>query len=167
MPEIVHYQALTRYFMQIMNGKTCSILITGIILLGLALFSSPVSATIFTINGTELDEEGLITYLKTPAPAFQEPVIIYFYDPHCGSCSATQDFWKTYLKEHPDTILEQVSLEEGAHMDRFKEFTETYNRDKAYIPLVYIGPVGLEGKDDIKHYFDMVYSWYMASYTKE
>lgn len=151
-----------------MNVQRCSTIITGLILLILAISFSPVSATIFTINGTELDEAGLMSYLEKPAPAFEEPVILYFYDPHCGSCSAIHDFWETYLKENPDTILEQVNLEEGPEqMDRFKEFSETYKRDKAFIPLVYIGPVALEGTDDIKNYFDMVYSWYMASYTKK
>ena len=143
-------------------------MIVALLFVGLAISFFPVSAAIFIEDGTELDEAALITYLEEPAPEFETPVVIYFYDPHCGSCMQVRDFWDTYLKENPDVILEQVNLEEGSEqMDRFTEFAEAFHREKAFIPLAYIGPVSLEGADDIKNYFDMVYTWYMASYKGE
>jgi hypothetical protein len=159
---------MKRNRMQNVSWKLIMKIITSFIFISLIIAFFPVSATIFIEDGTELDEQGLIQYLKEPAPDFEKPGAIYFYDPNCGACMPVHDFWDTYLKENPDVILEQVNLEEGAdQMDRFKEFSQSYNREKTFIPLVYLGPVALEGTDDIKNYFDIVYTWYMASFTGE
>jgi len=147
-----------------MSLKPIFRMIVALLFVGLAISFFPVSAAIFIEDGTELDETALITYLEEPAPEFETPVVIYFYDPNCGACMPVHDFWDTYLKENPDVILEQVNLEEGSEqMDRFKKFAEEFHREKAFIPLAYIGPVSLEGTDDIRNYFDMVYTWYMSS----
>lgn len=150
--------------MKHMSSKPIFRMIVALLFVGLAISFFPVSAAIFIEDGTELDEAALITYLEEPAPEFETPVVIYFYDPNCGACMPVHDFWDTYLKENPDVILEQVNLEEGSEqMDRFKKFAEEFHREKAFIPLAYIGPVSLEGTDDIRNYFDMVYTWYMSS----
>jgi len=125
----------------------------------------PTSATIFCQNGTELDDVALASYLEKPAPAFTEPMIVFFYDPNCGACGPAHEFIDSYLKEHPKVVIEQVNLEGAEQMDRFKEYVEMYNREKIYIPVIYIGPIGLEGADDIKNNFEKVYSWYMAAYN--
>ena len=154
--------------MKNMSLKPIFRMIVALLFVGLAISFFPVSASIFIEDGTEPDEAALITYLEEPAPEFETPVVIYFYDPNCGACMPVHDFWDTYLKENPDIMLEQVNLEEGSEqMDRFTEFAEAFHREKAFIPLAYIGPVSLEGADDIKNYFDMVYTWYMASYKGE
>lgn len=150
--------------MKHMSSKPIFRMIVALLFVGLAISFFPVSAAIFIDDGTELDESALIAYLKEPAPEFETPLVIYFYDPNCGGCMQVRDFWDTYLKENPDVILEEVNLEEGPEqMNRFKEFAEEFHREKAFIPLAYIGPVSLEGTDDIRNYFDMVYTWYMSS----
>jgi thiol-disulfide isomerase/thioredoxin len=155
-------------FMNDLSNRSELKMISSLLIISLAIFFTPASAVIFIEDGSELDESALLKYLEEPAPAFEEPVVIYFYDPHCGACSPVHDFLDSYLEENPETILEQVSLEEDPEgMDKFREFSDAYKRDKTFIPLMFIGPVGLEGTNEITDYFDMTYNWYMASYKAE
>lgn len=140
--------------------------ISSLFFISLVIFFCPVSATIFIEDGSEFDKYDLLEYLEEPAPAFDEPVVIYFYDPYCSACDSAHDFLDSYLEDNPDTILEQINLEDGSdEMDMFREFSDAFNREKAFIPLMYIGPVALEGPDEISEHFDMVYNWYMTSYA--
>jgi thiol-disulfide isomerase/thioredoxin len=155
-------------FMNDLSNRSELKMISSLLIISLAIFFTPASAVIFIEDGSELDESALLKYLEEPAPAFEEPVVIYFYDPHCGACSPVHDFLDFYLEENPETILEQVNLEEDPEgMDRFRKFSNAFNRDKTFIPLMFIGPVAFEGTNDIIDHFDMVYNWYMASYKEE
>jgi hypothetical protein len=125
----------------------------------LAIF--PASGTIFTRDGTELDEAGLKTLLENSAPSYNESEVMFFFDKKCGACGPAHNFIEAYLEENPDNPIESIDLAEGPEkMIRFRELKTTFNREKVYIPVIYIGPVALEGTDDVMTYFKDVYSWY-------
>lgn len=137
--------------------------IIGLIIIAIIIVGVfPATATIFTTDGKEINETGLDSLMEKPSPINESSQVLFFYDPECGACQPVHDYLESYLKENPDTILDSIDLADGNDkMDRFNEMKLTYNREKIYIPVVFFGPVALEGTDDIMTYFDEVYAWYM------
>ena len=137
----------------------------GIFLLAVMVcFTFPASATIFTNNGTEIDESTLENLMQSPAPSDNTSDIQFFYDPECGACGPVHEYLDEYMAENPDTEVQSLNFTEGASvMDRFSELKAEYSREKVYIPVIFFGPVALEGTDDILTYFEDVYTWCMKS----
>lgn len=120
-----------------------------------------VSATIFTKEGSELSEGQLHEFIKTSQSAGGERMVTYFYDPYCESCLKAEAFIEPYLSNHPDVKIVKYNVSNGTEeMDLFNQGKAGYNREKVFIPVMYFGPVALEGPDDIARNFEDVYAWY-------
>jgi len=133
-----------------------------IMLMVIALFLSvsPAAATIFSEDGSELTASNLYELTNTTPPEEKEPVV-FLYDPDCGSCAPAHEYLTGYLQEHPDIEVEMLSLSEGTKgKETYDERKAAFHREKVYIPVMYIGPVALEGPSDIQTHFEDVYRWY-------
>lgn len=145
------------------------ILAIGIIsfLIVLIVAPFPIAAAIYSEDGTKLDESDLQVILGDPVLSYDTPQVLFFYDPDCGACSPVHEYLDAYLEDNPDVVIEYINLEDGPdQMSQFKEITEIFNQEKLFIPLVCIGPVALEGPDDVLIHFESVYSWYMNGETE-
>ncbi|NLV26330.1 MAG: hypothetical protein GXY48_04065 [Methanomicrobiales archaeon] len=119
------------------------------------------SATIFTENGDEIDADGLHRLIADDAPEYSTDSIVFFYDPECGSCIPAHEYLESYIEENPDTLVIIHNIDNSQEdWDLFNEFKNTFNREKVFVPVIYIGPVALEGHEDIEAYFNDVYAWY-------
>ncbi len=131
------------------------------ILIGMILSVFPASATIFFEDGANRTVSDVYTLMNTTKPADDGRPIVFFYDPDCGSCIPAHEYLTTYIAEHPGTPVEMVNLsynQEGE--DRLNDLLHTYHREWMNIPVMFIGPVALEGTDEIINGFEDVYSWY-------
>jgi len=127
----------------------------------LTLLAIPVSATIFSENGSNVTASDLynltnstMTFPGNISPAF-------FFDPNCGACGPAHEYIETYAKDHPGMDLHVVNLSAGNEsQDLLNAYYGTYNREWMNIPVAFIGPIGLEGTDEVINNFDGLYSWY-------
>lgn len=134
-------------------------IVLALILLS-GLIITQASATIFNETGGELNEEALYTLTNGTLPSDVNRTVVYFYDPECESCFKVGEFLETYLKDHPDTDIERISIAEGpGEFERFNQYKTDYNREDVFIPVMYFGPVALEGATDIITNFETIYNW--------
>lgn len=123
-------------------------------------FITQASATIFNEAGEELNDQTLFALTNGTLPSDVNRTVVYFYDPECESCFKVGEFLDTYLKDHPDTDIERISIAEGPVVfERFNQYKKDYNRESVFIPVMYFGPVALEGATDITRNFETVYNW--------
>lgn len=135
-----------------------------ILLLGIIPVLTPVSAVIFTEDGTNLTAIELYTMTNSTRTGEATSPVVLFTDPNCGSCSHVHEYMETYLKEHPDVSVEIANLSAGPeNEDRVNQFYMNYHRDDLRVPVIFIGPVGLLGSDEIITNFATVYNWYTGS----
>ena len=139
--------------------------LTGIFLMFLiSLFISPVSATIFSQDGSNMTEAALYMLTNNTAPIANNQSIEFFYDPECGACTPTHEYMEQYLSEHPGTNVTMVNLSSGPEaQDLLNERYIAYHREFLNIPVVFVGPIGLEGTKEIISNFEGVYHWYTKS----
>lgn len=129
--------------------------------IGICLSVVPVSATIFTKEKPNLTAPELYDLTNTTAPTESTEPVYFLYDPDCGSCAPAHAFLVRYLEENPDVEIEMLNLSEGTQgKEKYDEFKRTFNRTIVYIPVMYIGPLALEGAHDIEANFEDVYRWY-------
>jgi len=127
----------------------------------LTLSVFPVSATIFLENGSNATESDLynLTNSTITVPGNISPA--FFFDPYCGACSPAEEYIETYVAAHPEIDLQMVNLSLGNEsQDRLNAYYITYNREWMNIPVAFIGPMGLEGTDEIINNFEGLHSWY-------
>lgn len=84
-----------------------------ILLLGIIPVLTPVSAVIFTEDGTNLTAIELYTMTNSTRTGEATSPVVLFTDPNCGSCSHVHEYMETYLKEHPDVSVEIANLSAG------------------------------------------------------
>jgi len=67
------------------------------------------------------------------------------------------------MTDHPEMIFKMVNLSKGQEAKNLLDsYYRTYNREWVNIPVVFIGPMGLEGTQEIINNFDGLSSWYSA-----
>lgn len=133
-----------------------------LILCIIAGVSLPASATIFTIDGEELNETGLYHFINNTSVSVEQDIPIFFYDPMCGACFPAHEYLEKYIDAHPGTEIRMLSLSDASeNRDLYHSFRETYHRNWTYIPSVYFGQVVLEGPQDIETYFSSTYDWFL------
>lgn len=121
----------------------------------------PVSAMIFAEDGSNLTVEDLNMMTNTTKPAHNTEPVTFFYDQECGPCIPVHDYLVNYLSEHPDIEVEMVNLSSGSESERrMGEMYIQHNRTLMNTPVIFFGPVGLEGTDEIINAFESVYHWY-------
>lgn len=132
-----------------------------ILIIGMSMVMAPVSATFFIEDGSEIDKDGLLELISGEAPEYAEDAVVFFYDPGCGACTPAHEFLLEYIEEQPDTKVQLLDLSNSTEeRDRFNELKKQFNRQTVYTPVLYIGPVAVEGYTEIMENFEDVYSWY-------
>jgi hypothetical protein len=132
-------------------------------MVGLIFSGFPVSATIFTKEADNLTGPELSKLMNGTLPTETKDPAYFLYDPECGSCAPAHEYLKGYLEEHPDAMVKMLSLSEGTEgKEQYDRLKAAFHREKVYIPVMYVGPVGLEGAHDIEANFEDVYLWYTS-----
>ncbi|HWQ65254.1 MAG TPA: hypothetical protein VN372_00110 [Methanospirillum sp.] len=137
-------------------------------LCGLISLISPASATIFQLDGAVIEETDLYALTNSSGESvnMSDP-IIFFYDPDCGACAAAHEFINGYLAEHPDQEMSLVNIAEGEEqMRQFDDNKTRFNREGVSVPVLYIGPVALEGSGTIKTHTAETIAWYLSLQKK-
>nr|WP_319539874.1 hypothetical protein [uncultured Methanospirillum sp.] len=129
----------------------------------LLLLLSPtfsVQALVFNSEGIELNSTEIQDLLADSYAIYTGPAIL-FSDNSCALCLPAIHYLNQYLISHPETDLighTTSSLEEQWQLEIFATL---HNRKVVNLPVIFIGPIGIEGTDDIIRYFTEIYSWYM------
>ena len=136
-----------------------TVLIAGLVMASCVVIS--VSATIFSEDGSNLTRSDLYNLTNSSDVLSNNSSAVFFYDPECGACLPVHAYMETYLADHPDIELDVVNLSIGQEAtDRLDEYYITFNREWENIPVVFIGPIGLEGTQEILDNFDGLFTWY-------
>jgi glutaredoxin len=141
------------------NGHIPGIVSVFILLLIISIF--PAGATIFLNDGSNLTPSELYTLTNETKPDNTTSPVVFFYDPECGSCGPAHEYIEKYLSNHTESNLTIINLsaDRGAEV-QLNNYYSSYKREFMYIPVVFIGPVGLEGTEEIISGFENVYNWY-------
>lgn len=132
-----------------------------LILFGSIISVFPASADIFSEDGSNFTAPLLYTLTNSTKPVDTNRSIEFFFDPTCGACTPAHEYLESYLSEHPGTKVEMVNLSSGQDaQDRLNERYLEYHRDLLNIPVIFIGPFGLEGTEEIRTNFEGLYHWY-------
>lgn len=132
-----------------------------ILLIGMSVWIIPGSATVFVEDGKELTIDDLYEMVNTTKPANNSAPVVFFYDPECGPCIPVHEYLEKYLSDHPDVEVEMVNLSAGPESEAMmSDLYIQHNRSMMNTPVIFFGPVGLEGTDEIINGFEMVYRWY-------
>lgn len=126
-----------------------------------AFLAFPVSATIFSENGSNVTVSDLYNLTNSTSTVPGNITPAFFYDPDCGACGPAHEYIEAYVADHPGLDLQVVNISEGQEAnDRLNAYYMTYNREWMNIPVVFVGPMGLEGTDEVINNFDGLHSWY-------
>lgn len=132
-----------------------------LIIFGVAGATLPVSATIFSEDGSNLTAADLANLTNSTDYGSMSGTATLFFDPECSPCKPVHTYIEKYLTEHPGTNVTMVDLSKGNESeDLMNEYYLNYHREWMSIPVLFIGPVGLEGTDEILTGFEGVYKWY-------
>ena len=132
-----------------------------ILLIGMSVWIIPGSATVFVEDGKELTIDDLYEMVNTTKPANNSAPIVFFYDPECGPCIPVHEYLEKYISDHPVVEVEMVNLSAGPESEAMmSDLYIQHNRSMMNTPVIFFGPVGLEGTDEIINGFEMVYRWY-------
>jgi hypothetical protein len=135
-----------------------------ILLLAIVSMSvAPVSAVIFSEDGSNVTVSDLYNLTNSTDTIAGNISPVFFYDPDCGACGPVHEYIEGYMADHPEMIFKMVNLSEGQEAENLLDaYYSTYNREWVNIPVVFIGPMGLEGTQEIINNFDGLNSWYSA-----
>ena len=132
-----------------------------ILLIGMSVWIIPGSATVFVEDGKELTIDDLYEMVNTTKPANNSAPVVFFYDPECGPCIPVHEYLEKYISDHPVVEVEMVNLSAGPESEAMmSNLFIQHNRSMMNTPVIFFGPVGLEGTDEIINRFEMVYRWY-------
>jgi hypothetical protein len=134
-----------------------------LILIGMSFSVFPVSATIFFEDGANRSVAEVYDLISTTKPPDDCSPVVFFYDPDCESCIPVHEYLTTYIGEHSGTKIEMLNLSNNlGEEQRLNNLLYDYHREWMNVPVVFIGPVALEGTDDIINGFEEVYVWYVG-----
>lgn len=146
------------------SGTLSSGKIAVFIFIGIFLFVLPTSGTIFYEDGSNLTPSVLKVLTNSTYAGEHNRSVVFFYDSDCGACKPVEEYFATYLTKHPKDKIEIVNLSSGKKAeDRLNNLDILFHREWMNVPVVFVGPVGIEGTTDIIDNFESVYSWYNLS----
>ena len=131
-------------------------IISLISLCSLVLLISSASAEVYLKNGSTVPDGTPADFLIQELLASNEPTSsVFFYNIHCTACHKALAFLKELGQIHPE--ISPVSYDLFNNTTNGKLFDEAklaYNRPHLSYPVVFIGPIVLEGNDAISTYFE-------------
>jgi thiol-disulfide isomerase/thioredoxin len=131
------------------------------LIIGISIGIMPVSATIFAEDGSELTVGDLYDMVNMTRPANNTTPVTFFFDPECGPCIPVHAYLENYLTNHPDVNVTMVNLSSGPESESMmRDLFIQHNRTMMNTPVIFFGPMGLEGTDEIISHFELLYHWY-------
>ncbi len=130
------------------------------LLLILILPTFSVQAVVFSSEGVELNSSDIHDLLTDSHPIYTGPVV-FFYEYSCTTCLPVIYYLNQYRLSHPETEFIEHTTSSMKTKWELEKFAILHNRKVINLPVVFIGPIGIEGTDDIIRLFDNFYSWYM------
>jgi len=143
-----------------MNVHIRTVMYVAFFFIILSFIALPAQAVVFNSDGAELNETSLQGFLQTTHAMYTGPVN-FFFESDCISCLPAVFFLDDYVTSNPETDLIEHALSTSEIPLQLQDLTQLHNRTSVNLPVVFIGPVGIEGTEDIVRYFSDVYSWYM------
>jgi len=131
----------------------------SLLLLLLSLTIS-VQATVFNSEGNELNNTVIRDLLGGSHAIYTGPAIL-FYEISCTPCLPAVHYLNQYLISNPDADLIEYTGSTLEAQWQLEKLSTLHNRKFVNLPVIFIGPIGIEGTDDIIRYFNEIYSWYM------
>lgn len=131
-------------------------IITLLLLCSFAMLISSAGAEVFLKNGSAVPDGTPIDTLTQEVQSFNEPISsAFFYNTHCGACHEALAYLDELAKTYPDIYPASYDLFNNTTNGKlFDEAKIAYNQEHISYPVVFIGPVVLEGNDAIFTYFE-------------
>jgi cytochrome c biogenesis protein CcdA len=117
---------------------------------------SPASAEIFVKNGSSIPDGTPADLLIQEIMSSDEPIsTAFFYNTHCGACHQAREHLNELAQIHPEIYPASYDLFNNTTNSRaFDETKQAYNQKFISYPVIFIGPVVLEGNEAISTYYE-------------
>nr|WP_319540862.1 cytochrome c biogenesis CcdA family protein [uncultured Methanospirillum sp.] len=127
-----------------------------LLICSLAVLISSASAEVFVKNGSSIPDGTPADLLIQDILASDEPVsTAFFYNTHCGICHEALEYLKGLAEIHPEIYPASYDLFNNTTNGKlFDEAKLAYNQKYISYPVIFIGPVVLEGYDAISTYYE-------------
>jgi len=131
-------------------------IITLLLICSLAMLISSASAEVYLKNGSTVPDKTPADILIQEIQASNEPISsAFFYNTHCSACHEALSFLNERAQIHPEIFPVSYDLFNNTTNGKlFDEAKQAYNRNHISYPVVFIGPVVLEGNEAISTYFE-------------
>jgi len=131
-----------------------------LLLYTLTVTTQPALAVVFSSEGTILNDSILNALFTNSYPIYTGPAMFY-YSIECISCLPAVYYLDDYVSSNPETDLIEYAISPSEIPSLLEDLTILHRRSAIILPVAYIGPIGIEGTEDIIRYFSEIYSWYM------
>ena len=127
-----------------------------LLLCSLAVLISTASAEVFVKNGSSIPDGTPADLLIQDILASDKPAsTAFFYNTHCGVCHEALEYLKGLAEIHPEIYPASYDLFNNTTNGKlFDEAKLAYNQKHISYPVIFIGPVVLEGYDAISTYYE-------------
>lgn len=117
---------------------------------------SSVGAEVFFRNGSSVPSgtpvDLLIREIKS---SDEQPSIAFFYNSHCGGCQDALTYLSNLSRNHPELYPTGYDLLNNTTNGKlFDKTVKEYNQTHFSYPVIFMGPVVLQGSDDISTYYE-------------
>jgi cytochrome c biogenesis protein CcdA len=135
---------------------TVSRILALLLLCCFAAVMVPASAEVFLQNGSSVPEGTSADQLIGEILSSREPVsTVFFYNLHCSACHESIVYLQELEKRHPGTYPVSYDLFNNTTThELFQEAKQAYNQQYLSYPVIFIGPVVLEGTGAISTYYE-------------
>jgi len=126
------------------------------LLCSLAMLIPSASAEVYMQNGSMVPDGTPAEVLIQQISASKEPISsAFFYNTHCGACHEARAYLTELAEVHPEIYPASYDLfNNTTNSELFNEAKQAYNQKFISYPVVFIGPVVLEGNDAISTYYE-------------
>lgn len=133
------------------------------VLMVLSIFLiTPVSATMFLQNGSEVSGDQLIGVVASSENSSVTPFPLqFFYNTHCGSCQASLEYLNNFTRNNSDIQIAYHDLyNNSTNMTLYNQYKSRFDRNDIHYPVIFIGEIAIMGSDDIGSYTQPLVLWY-------
>lgn len=140
----------------------------GLVVL-IVLMAQPVSATIFSLDETEIPGDQLIDSMNNASNVSSTPFPIqFFYNTHCGSCQASIQYLNEFTVNHSEVVVEPHDLYNNTEsFALYENYKKQFNRSDLHYPVIFMGNIGIMGSEDIRKYTEPLTLWYQKNEKRD
>jgi cytochrome c biogenesis protein CcdA len=127
-----------------------------LLLCSVAVLISSASAEVFIKNGSSIPDGTPADQLIQEILASDDPITTaFFYNTHCGACHQAVEHLKGLAEIHPEIYPASYDLFNNTTNSKlFDEAKLAYNQQHISYPVIFIGPIVLEGNEAISTYYE-------------